>query len=46
MTIASERLAIVDVTPFFDTHSHAAGFDTGTPVDDRGGKNLRFVEKS
>jgi predicted TIM-barrel fold metal-dependent hydrolase len=30
----------VDSLPFFDSHSHAAGFDLGTPKDDKQGKSL------
>lgn len=39
-TIANQLRDYVDTLPFIDTHSHAAGFDTGTPVDDRAGKSL------
>jgi len=40
MSILTELREYIDSVPFIDTHSHAAGMDTGTPVDDKGGKNL------
>ena len=30
----------INSVPFIDTHSHMAGFDEGSPVDDRGGRSL------
>src|SRR5437867_9221236 len=35
--------AFVFALPFVDTHSHMAGGDEGSPVDDRGGKSLPQV---
>ncbi|MBI2192521.1 MAG: amidohydrolase family protein [Planctomycetes bacterium] len=32
--------AFIDTLPFIDTHSHAAGYEWGTPVDDRQGRSL------
>ncbi len=40
MSTASELRDYIEQIPFFDTHSHAAGFDTGTPLDDKQGKSL------
>jgi hypothetical protein len=33
----------IEGVPFVDTHSHTAGFDLGTPVDDKAGKSLPQV---
>lgn len=30
----------INAIPLFDSHSHAAGFDLGTPLDDRAGRSL------
>jgi len=30
----------IDTLPFFDSHSHMAGFDVGTPLDDKQGRSL------
>src|SRR5690349_17727583 len=36
----SELLSYINSIPFIDTHSHIAGFDLGTPVDDKTGRSL------
>jgi predicted TIM-barrel fold metal-dependent hydrolase len=36
----SELKSYIDSIPFIDTHSHVAGFDYGTPVDDKAGRTL------
>ncbi len=33
----------VNDLPIFDTHSHMAGFDTGSPVNDKAGKTLPMI---
>lgn len=33
----------INATPFVDTHSHVAGYEWGTPVDDRTGRSLPQV---
>src|SRR5687768_3941139 len=33
----------VEAQPILDTHSHMAGFDVGSPVDDKGGKSLPML---
>ncbi|MDA1140777.1 MAG: amidohydrolase family protein [Planctomycetota bacterium] len=33
----------IEHLPFIDTHSHTAGFDLGTPLDDKAGKSLPQV---
>jgi hypothetical protein len=35
-----ELRQFVSAVPFVDTHSHMAGGDAGSPLDDRGGKSL------
>jgi len=35
-----ELKTYIDSLAFIDTHSHVAGFDFGTPVDDKAGKSL------
>lgn len=40
MKTSPELREFVASIPFIDTHSHVAGFDFGTPLDDRGGKSL------
>ncbi|MBI2193007.1 MAG: amidohydrolase family protein [Planctomycetes bacterium] len=40
MPLAEEMKRYVDQIPFFDTHSHVAGFDFGSPLDDKQGRSL------
>jgi|GEM_PF-1151596 len=41
MLIAAEELrAFIEAQPMIDTHSHVAGFDFGTPLDDKQGFSL------
>ena len=41
MTTEHDDLAAyINALPFVDTHSHMAGFDVGSPADDRGGRSL------
>ncbi|NQU12331.1 amidohydrolase family protein [bacterium] len=39
----AELWGYINRLPFFDMHSHLAGFDFGGPVEDRAGRSLRQV---
>jgi len=39
-SIAEELRAFIEAQPIIDTHSHVAGFDFGTPLDDKQGFSL------
>ena len=41
--MATELQDYIDSLPFFDSHSHMAGFDTGTPLDDTQGRGLADI---
>jgi hypothetical protein len=40
MTDIDRLRTTIESIPLFDSHSHAAGFDFGTPLDDRQGRSL------
>lgn len=40
MSVRADLRTYIQTLGFFDTHSHVAGFDEGTPVDDRAGRSL------
>lgn len=42
MDVAELKQYVNDL-PFFDTHSHMAGFDTGSPANDKAGKSLPML---